>query len=70
MSHFSRIDVVSKTPGDARKGFAYRKCLLEEANFLKVFIEVNGMCENRLFFDIGKGLKMDPVSIAKMLWPN
>jgi hypothetical protein len=63
MSHFSRIDVVTQTPGDARKGSAYRKCLSVEVNFLKVFIEVNGMCENGLFFDISKGPKMDPVCI-------
>ena len=69
-SHFSRIEVVSIFLGDARKVCAYRKCLSVEANFLKVLIEVNGMRENRLFFDSSKGRKMAALSIAERLWPN
>ena len=66
----SHVDVVSKTLGDARKAITYRKCLLTEADFLKVFLEVNGMCENRLFFDSSKSPKMDPVSMTEKSWPN
>ena len=66
----SHVDVVSKTLGDARKAEAYRECLYAEVNFLKVFIEVNGMCENRLFFDIIKGPKMHPLSMSEKTWLN
>ena len=66
----SHVDVVSKTLGDARKAIAYRKSLRTELNFLKVFIKVDGMCENRLFFDSNKGRKTAALSMSEKTWPN
>jgi hypothetical protein len=54
----SRIEVVPKTPGDARKACSYRKRPLLNVNFMKECLEVDGMRENRLFFDSCKGQKM------------
>ena len=66
----SHIDVVSENPGDARNGSAYRKHHYANVNFLKVFVEVSGGAENRLFFDSSKGRKMDALSMSEKTWPN
>jgi hypothetical protein len=70
MSHFSRIDVVSKTPEMREKAL-----LIENATHLTSTFQTNckklEKCVKIGFFSISvKAEKWPPLSIAEKLWPN